>query len=126
MKKDGLIDWKMPAVEIERHVRVMQPWPGAYSFLGPEKRRVVVLEAACEKDCGEPGEVLECGDRGILVAAGEGSLLVTCLQAAGKKVCNACDYLRGRSVKKGDCFGNALLGVPPSIRGSNPLKRNNL
>ena len=33
-KDDGRIDWKKPAVEIERQVRAFNPWPGAFAFLG--------------------------------------------------------------------------------------------
>ncbi len=30
-KEDGLIDWNKPAIEIERRVRGLDPWPGSYT-----------------------------------------------------------------------------------------------
>lgn len=32
-KEDGLIDWKRSASQIERFVRAMDPWPGAYTYV---------------------------------------------------------------------------------------------
>jgi methionyl-tRNA formyltransferase len=33
-KEDGRIDWTKPAVQIERQIRAMNPWPGAFAYLG--------------------------------------------------------------------------------------------
>ncbi len=48
-KEHGRIDWSRPAEQIERHVRAMQPWPKAFSFLQrqgqTERLRVAILEA---------------------------------------------------------------------------------
>jgi methionyl-tRNA formyltransferase len=39
-KSDGLIDWTSSAESVERKVRAFQPWPTAFTFLGPT--RIVV------------------------------------------------------------------------------------
>src|SRR5205085_419969 len=44
-KEDGLIDWSKPAAAVVNHVRAMQPWPTAYTFLhrpGKEPMRVII------------------------------------------------------------------------------------
>jgi methionyl-tRNA formyltransferase len=33
-KEDGRVDWTKPAIEIERQIRAMNPWPGAFAYLG--------------------------------------------------------------------------------------------
>jgi methionyl-tRNA formyltransferase len=33
-KENGKIDWNKPAAEVERFIRAMQPWPGAFSLIG--------------------------------------------------------------------------------------------
>ncbi|MFO0848514.1 MAG: hypothetical protein U0871_08160 [Gemmataceae bacterium] len=41
----GLIDWSQPAERIVNHVRAMQPWPTAYTFLhrpGKEPVRLII------------------------------------------------------------------------------------
>ncbi|MCB0213133.1 MAG: methionyl-tRNA formyltransferase, partial [Anaerolineae bacterium] len=41
-KKEGLLDWSLPAVEIERKVRAFDPWPGTFTF-GP-KGQIKILD----------------------------------------------------------------------------------
>jgi methionyl-tRNA formyltransferase len=66
-KEQGLIDWTKPAGYICRHVRAMQPWPTAYTFLhrpGKEPMRVIVCKveanafakmcATCTRDWQKP------------------------------------------------------------------------
>ncbi len=33
-KEDGRVDWTKPAIEIERQIRAMNPWPGTFAFWG--------------------------------------------------------------------------------------------
>ena len=56
---------------------------------------------------GNPGTVIETDGNGITVATGKGALILKCLQAAGKKICDSASFLRGTSIAKGDCIGEA-------------------
>jgi methionyl-tRNA formyltransferase len=47
-KEDGELEWEMSAVEIDRHVRALQPWPGA--TLPTPKGRVKILSGHVEGD----------------------------------------------------------------------------
>ncbi len=40
-KEDGRLDWSRPAPELERRVRAMQPWPGAWTVWGDKTLRVL-------------------------------------------------------------------------------------
>src|ERR1044071_1159912 len=42
-RRDGWIDWRRPAVEIDRQVRALQPWPGAWTTL--DGRRLHIRRA---------------------------------------------------------------------------------
>ena len=47
-KEHGLIDWTRPAQAVCNHVRAMQPWPTAYTFLhrlGQPPLRLIVIKA---------------------------------------------------------------------------------
>ena len=42
-RRDGWIDWSRPAVEVDRQVRALQPWPGAWTTI--DDRRIHVRRA---------------------------------------------------------------------------------
>lgn len=97
-KEAGQIDWSKSAVEIDRHIRAMTPWPGAFTFW--EGQMVKILRARPQTTpsplTNTPGQVLPHAD-GVLVETGSGSLLVEQLQLAGKKVMAAQEFVRGRA-----------------------------
>jgi methionyl-tRNA formyltransferase len=110
-KADGRIDWTKPAVEVERHIRGMQPWPGSFSELHQPNRpvqrlqilsaRVVPLEPA---PSGRPGDVVAIDPVEITVRCGDRAVQILQLQPDGKRPMPTADYLRGRKLAPGDRF----------------------
>ena len=90
-KEDGVIDWSLPAERVLRHVRAMNPWPGASTTL-PEGGRLTVLEARAVPDESGPTQAPQEGephagtivaaDKHFLVATGAG-LVATGIKLAG-------------------------------------------
>lgn len=103
-KDEGRIDWTRPAVEIERQVRGLNPWPGVWCTLNEERLKVLETEVTAEVTDGSeaPGTAL---DDALAVACGEGALRLTRVQRAGKAPMAAADLLRGFAVPKGSRFG---------------------
>ncbi|PHS25961.1 MAG: methionyl-tRNA formyltransferase [Robiginitomaculum sp.] len=99
-KAEARIDWTRPAEDLDRLIRGLSPFPGAWFELPSTKgpQRVKVLMAVPEKASGVPGEAL---DGHLLIACGEGAVRLTRLQRAGKGVQQAEDFLRGQVVPKG-------------------------
>ncbi|GMM93216.1 methionyl-tRNA formyltransferase [Qipengyuania sp. MTN3-11] len=95
-KAEARIDWSKPAEEIERLVRGLAPFPGAWFEL--EGERVKLLRAEVAEQDGQPGEVL---DDALTVACGEQALRPLRLQRAGRPAMDAGEFLRGRPVAKG-------------------------
>jgi methionyl-tRNA formyltransferase len=95
-KAEGKIDWAEPAEVIERLVRGLAPFPGAWFELQGE--RVKVLLAEVVDASGTPGTVL---DDDFTIACGRGAILPLRLQRAGKPVLERGEFLRGRPVAKG-------------------------
>lgn len=99
---EARIDWTRPAVELDRRVRALSPFPGAW-FEAPSPRgpvRVKALLGAPVPGWGAPGEVLE--DRhGLVVATGEGGLRLLRLQREGRGVQEAAEFLRGLPLPAG-------------------------
>jgi len=103
-KQDGRVDWRKPAAEIDRVIRAMTPWPGAFTFLpGATPRLLKIHRAALSGgESGEPGTLLETSPRGIVVAAGAGALVLEEVQLAGGRRLAAADFLRGCPLQKGE------------------------
>lgn len=99
-KSEARIDWSRPAEEIDRQVRGLSPFPGAWTEIGGE--RVKILLGWPLPGEGKPGEALD--DR-LLVATGEGALRLLRLQRAGRGPMEAADFLRGFAVPSGTVLG---------------------
>ena len=99
-KAEAKIDWSRPAAEVDRTIRGLSPFPGAWFELGGE--RVKALLSECADGAGAPGEAL---DDELTIACGEGAVRLLRLQRAGKGAMNAPDFLRGTPVAKGGTLG---------------------
>jgi methionyl-tRNA formyltransferase len=100
-KEDGLIDWNLPAVSIERRVRGFNPWPSAYTYLAGNLlkiHRARVIEMA-EKAA--PGEVLKADKEGLWIATGAGALSLEEVQLENRNKMTAREFLNGTRVEKG-------------------------
>ena len=101
-KSFGRIDWEQSAVELERFIRAMDPWPGSYTFLQGRMFKLKAAEPVPTETKGAPGTVLSADERGILIAAGDGALLLKTVQLEGKKAMDAAEFLRGHAVRVGE------------------------
>lgn len=102
-KKMGNINWNKSAVEIERLIRGLNPWPSAYTHLGGKTLKIwkaSVKEGKNEKDL-QPGSVAEVTKQQIGVQTGEGILYIEELQLEGKKRMTADAFLRGFLLEPG-------------------------
>ncbi len=107
-RKDGEIDWKKSAIEIDRQIRGLTPWPGAYTTVPEAKPLLLKVHRAVPRAAqggGLAGSVLETNESGILVGAGEGAMLLQEVQAAGGKKLPAGAFLRGRALPVGTVLG---------------------
>ena len=85
-KKMGLMDFSKSAVELERLVRGLNPWPSAYTFLNGKTLKVwkcAVERAECGKEA--PGTIIGVDKSGIHVACGSDALILKEVQLEGKK-----------------------------------------
>jgi methionyl-tRNA formyltransferase len=98
-KAEAQIDWSAPADVIERLVRGLAPFPGAWFEL--EGERVKLLLAEVVDASGAPGTVLD-GD--FSIGCGTCAIRPLRLQRAGKPVLERSEFLRGRPVAAGTVF----------------------
>jgi len=88
-KAEARVDWTRPAVEVDRLIRGLSPFPGAWTAVDGE--RVKLLRSRLTEGGGAPGQVL----RGFAVACGEGAVEVTQAQREGRRPMPAAEVLKG-------------------------------
>jgi methionyl-tRNA formyltransferase len=103
-KDEGRLDWRQPAMVLERTVRAFAPWPGTWFEVAAERWKVLAAEAL--PDAGgspqPPGTVL---DSRPTVACGEGRLRLGTLQRPGRGAMAAAELLRGHPLPPGTRLG---------------------
>ncbi|NLY48592.1 MAG: methionyl-tRNA formyltransferase [Clostridiales bacterium] len=104
-KEMGNIDFSKPAVEIERLIRGLNPWPSAYTRLDGKILKIWKAKVVENPEGGKPGEVVKVDKNTFTVMTGEGALEILELQLEGKKRLGCDAFLRGYPVKKGLVLG---------------------
>ena len=88
-KAEARVDWTRPAIEVDRLIRGLSPFPGAKCQIGEEQ--VKLLASRVVDGAGAPGQVLE----GLVIACGTGAVEILRAQRPGKRAMEAGDFLRG-------------------------------
>ena len=104
-KEDGLIDWNMPAIAIERRVRGLDPWPGSYTHASGKLLKVHCAKALSGNTSGEPGEVLRADAAGFAIATGSGQIELLEVQLENRKRLPGAEFIKGARIKAGDRLG---------------------
>lgn len=94
-REDGRLDPSRTAVELERQVRAMQPWPGTFIETGPG--RIIVRRAEVEPTAStDPPGTLVADDGGLALVTTDGRLRLHEVQPAGGRSMTGAELLRGR------------------------------
>jgi methionyl-tRNA formyltransferase len=88
-KAEAQVDWTRPAVEIDRQIRGLSPFPGAWTMAGDT--RIKLLSSRVVAGSGAPGAVLQ----GLTIACGDGAVEILRAQRPGKKAAEAEIFLNG-------------------------------
>lgn len=104
-KEMGRLDFTKSAVELERLVRGMNPWPSAYTHLNGKTLKVWSSEIEEKTADEKPGTVLKTDKKGIYVACGKDVLVLKEIQLEGKKRMEADAFLRGYQLESGCVLG---------------------
>ncbi len=97
-REDGRLDWTQPADALDRRIRAMTPWPGAWTLSEGQVLKVIAASPLPGTGHGDrPGTV----HVGLQVACGAGVLRIDRLQLPGRAVLDAADFLRGHRLPPG-------------------------
>jgi len=93
-KAEARVDFTRPAVEVDRLVRGLSPFPGAWTLAGEE--RVKLLRSRLVGGSGAPGQVLH----GFTIACSIGAVEITEAQREGKRPMAAAEVLKGLTLPR--------------------------
>jgi len=93
-KSEARIDWSKPNSEVDRQIRGLSPFPGAWCMMSD--RRLKILSSIPSDGSGVPGEVLG----GTEIACGSGSITVLEMQISGRKAQSASVFLQGNNISQ--------------------------
>lgn len=99
-RESGKLVWTQTCWHLDRVIRAMNPWPGAYATLPDGKRLKIHRALPMHRRTGVPGELVGITQRGMIIGCGEGSLLLLDVQLEGKRRMSALEFTRGHTVKK--------------------------
>lgn len=109
-RSEGAIDWRLPALDLDRRVRALNPWPA--TVFAARGERIKLLEASVRLGHSAPGTVLQLANDGCpVVACGEGALKLASLQRPGRTAQDGAAFLRGFPLPPGTLLssdGDAL------------------
>jgi methionyl-tRNA formyltransferase len=95
-KAEAALDWSRDAVDVDRQIRGLSPFPGAW--FEREGVRIKVLGSRLAEGQGAAGVVL---DDTLCVACGTGAVRLTRLQKAGRGAQDVTEFLRGTALPAG-------------------------
>ncbi len=95
-KAEARVDWTRPAAEVDRLIRGLSPFPGAWSEAMGERLKLLRSSRAAGE--GAPGAVL---DDALTIACGTGAVRITEAQRAGRSPGPTASLLRGFPIPLG-------------------------
>lgn len=101
-KDEARIEWKDPAIQIERKIRAFYPAPGAWTTLRDEAIKIESANLG-EAKSGLPGEIFLEG-KDLFVATGERSLQILRVKPAGKASMDVVSWLNGARIEQHERF----------------------
>jgi methionyl-tRNA formyltransferase len=93
-KEDGRLDWHKPALALDRHIRALSPWPGAYTYWEAQQLSIKAASPIGQLS-GKPGEVVAVA-AGTAVCTADGGLLLQTVQLAGRRALPVAEFLPGQ------------------------------
>lgn len=114
-KEMGRINFEKTAVELERLIRGLNPWPSAFTYV--QGKMLKIWKSTVAEDDEEikkaikdnhylPGMIVKKNSDYFYVLTGEGVLQVEEVQLEGKRRMTSAEFMRGFSVSEGELLGS--------------------
>lgn len=91
-KKEGQLDWQLPAASLGRKVRALNPWPGTWFDIGKDRIKVLKAQIIHQNFPYPPGTII---DDQLTIVCREGALRPLWVQKEGRAPLSTEEFLRG-------------------------------
>jgi methionyl-tRNA formyltransferase len=104
--QDGRISWGTPVPKVLNHIRAMNPWPLAFTFLDRQPPlRIGILKAQPgSAPSSGPGIISAFTKEGIHVGCKDGTIIINMLQPQNRRIMSGIDFRNGYRLKLGERF----------------------
>jgi methionyl-tRNA formyltransferase len=100
-RADGLVDWSVrSAIEVDRMVRALQPWPGVLAPIDGIDVQIQAGEPVDLADGAAPGIVAGRDGESVIIATRAGGYRVDLITPPGKRAMSPAAFLRGRRARE--------------------------
>lgn len=110
-----LLDFALPAIQLDNRIRAFAPSPGAFCFVGAKRLKVLAAipfdthaQATTMQPNVAPGTIVAAQGDLVLVATGQGVLRLQSAQVEGKRVMEARDLVNGRVLRVGQVLNHEI------------------
>ncbi|MFJ7269264.1 methionyl-tRNA formyltransferase [Streptomyces sp. NPDC099050] len=107
--EDARVDWKAPAMRVDRLVRGCTPAPGAWTVFRGERLKLVSVKPVADRTDLAPGD-LGAAKNNVYVGTGSHAVELLWVQPQGKKPMKAADWARGVRIAPGERLGGTDVG----------------
>ena len=105
-KEHGLLNWSWPAERLCGLIRGLDPWPGAFTYYNGKMLKLFGCFLADEgRAVSVPGRIKGLTEKGLEIETGKGAIIVSEIQAPGKKRLPVKEFLRGSKLSSGSILG---------------------
>ncbi len=104
-KAMGQLDFNKTAVELERLIRGLIPWPCCYTTIEGKSAKILKAEVVCGDSNAACGEIIEVTKKYFVINCKEGALKVLRITPEGKKEMDTAAFLNGNHLEKGIICG---------------------
>ncbi|GHF10312.1 methionyl-tRNA formyltransferase [Streptomyces werraensis] len=103
--EDARVDWRAPALRVDRVVRGCTPAPGAWTTFRGERLKIVQARPVPERTDLASGQ-LSAGKNNVYVGTGSYAVELLWVQPQGKKPMRGADWARGVRIAAGETLGD--------------------
>ncbi|MFJ6684087.1 methionyl-tRNA formyltransferase [Streptomyces werraensis] len=103
--EDARVDWRAPALRVDRVVRGCTPAPGAWTTFRGERLKIVQARPVPERTDLTSGQ-LSAGKNNVYVGTGSYAVELLWVQPQGKKPMRGADWARGVRIAAGETLGD--------------------
>jgi len=103
-RAESSLNWRLPAVILERRIRAFSPWPLARTSLDGETLLILKAGLGSNQTTALPGTVIHAGRNLLRIQTGEGTLDLLEIQVPGRKPVAVKAFLNGHPIRIGQRF----------------------